>query len=112
LKRLIPFFFTSAPNSAEVLAIYACADVFTIPASLAGTQVVMLASGAPPAADFVIDVRHNNASIGTITIHSAGTVTLAGAGVTTAIGDTISVHAPAGISAAILNWSFNIVGVF
>jgi hypothetical protein len=111
LIRPIPFFFTNAPNASELLAIYACADVFTIPGSLAGTQAKKQASGANPLADFVLDVRKNNVSIGTITIHSDGSVTLAGAGTTTAIGDVISVHAPSSISAAILNWGFNIVGV-
>jgi hypothetical protein len=111
LLRLIPFFFTTAPNSSEIMAIYAVADVFTIPASLAGTQVKMQPLGAPPAADCIFDVRNNNVSIGSITIHNSGGVTLAGAGCTTAAGDVISVHAPSTVQSAMLNWAINLVGV-
>jgi hypothetical protein len=111
LLRVIPFWFGTAPNSNEIIAMYACADIFTIPANLAGSQVVMLASGSPPGADMIFDVRKNNVSIGSVTIQSGGTVVLAGTGTTTAAGDIISFHAPATVQPAILNWAINIVGV-
>lgn len=109
-KRLIPFFFTTAPAASEVMAIYVCTDIFTIAANLAGTQVKKQTSGANPAADLVFTVYQNSTSIGTITIHSDGSVTLAGAGCTTAIGDVISVVAPATPQTAALNWAINLVG--
>jgi hypothetical protein len=62
------------------MAIYACADVFTIPASLAGTQVKMLARAALRPPTCIFDVRNNNVSIGSITIQSSGTVVFAGTG--------------------------------
>ncbi len=111
LIRLIPFFFTTKPTASEVLAIYVCADDFAIPVALAGTTVAKGPGGANPGGDYIITVKKAGVSIGTITLHADGSYTLAGAGASTAIGDVISVHAPAGVDALILNWAINILGV-
>lgn len=112
LLRLIPFFFTATPSSGELLAIYPCVEAFTFPANLAGSQVKKyIGSGANPSADFEIDVRKNNVSFATITIHPDGSVTLLGAATTTAAADVVTVHAPAGVDATIRNWALNLLGV-
>lgn len=108
--RLIAAFFTTTPSASEVLALYVAADAFTLPANLAGTQVVV---GTNPAATFAIDVQKNGASIATISIATSGTVTLSTAGGTAkaiAAGDVIKLVAPLTPDTTIANAAINLKG--
>lgn len=110
LLRTIAFFFTTAPTSSEVLALYVAVDAFTIPANMSGTQVKV---GTNATATFAIDVQRNGVSIGTISIATSGVATLtttSGTSKAIAIGDVLKFVAPSATDATIANVAVNVKG--
>lgn len=91
--------FEEVPTASYVIARHVVVDVFTLAANMAGC-VAKIATN--PTASFVVDLRKNGVSFGSITISTAGAMTFAttsGAAVNFAVGDVITALAPATVDA-------------
>lgn len=109
LVRPIPFFFTTAPTASEVLAIYVSAEAMTLADDFAGSSARV---GTNPTSSFVLTVKKNGSSVGTITISTAGAIAFATTGTTVplAAGDYLTVEAPSTPDATIANVAINLKG--
>lgn len=93
--RPIPLFFTTTPTTSEVLAIYMVVESMTLAANFANAATYV---GTNPTSSFVLTVKKNGSSVGTVTIATNGAVTLAtsgGTAVSLASGDRLTLEAPA-----------------
>lgn len=106
----VPFGFGVAPTASQTLLVHTFAQTVNFAANLAGSVGT---AGTNPAADFLIDVRKNGASVGTITVAAAGGTTFAtagGAAVAFAAGDRLKCVAPAGVDATIADVGITLNG--
>lgn len=108
--RPISWFFTSAPTSSEVLAIYVAAEAITLADDFAGSVGTC---GTNPTATFTLTVRKNGSSVGTIAISTSGvfTFTTTGGAVTLAAGDVLRIVAPSGVDGTVANVAATLRGI-
>lgn len=100
----LPFFFTSPPLANEVLGMIVADVAFFIPKNFGGDQYVSV--GNNPTATFVINVKKNDVTIGTLSINTVGVVTrstIVGANLFVAKGDVISFVAQSATDATLAN---------
>jgi hypothetical protein len=109
--RVIPCWFANSQSGNEVMAVYTAVDSFVLPINLPGTEVKKdTVVGANPIADYILTVRVNNVTIGTITIQSTGVVVISTSATTVNIGDLVTIIGPASTDSAIAYWAINILG--
>ena len=108
--RPIGWFFTSAPLTSEVLALYTAAESITLADDFAGSQGDV---GTNPAATFTMTVQKNGSTVGTVAISTGGVFTFATTGTTVSLvaGDQLKIVAPAGVDASVANVSVTLKGV-
>ena len=108
--RPIPLFFTTTPTASEILLIYLATEDIAIAANFGGAATYV---GTNPAASFVLTVKKNGSSIGTVTIATNGAVTLAtsgGAAQSLTSGDRLTVEAPATPDSTVANVGITLKG--
>ncbi len=95
----VGFFFTTAPLSLEVLLLHVFTDAVTFADDFAGARGD---AGTDPAATFVLDVRKNGASVGSISVSTSGVFTFSttGSSVSFAAGDRMSIVGPSTVGSA------------
>lgn len=104
-------FAVAAPAAGEILLLHVATDSFTIAANMVGCKVAI---GANPTATFVVLVKKNGATIGTISISTAGVITMTtpgGAAETVDPGDVVAIVAPASADATIASLVITLRGV-
>lgn len=103
-------FSAEAPTTGMVLLDWLFVEPTTLFDDFAGSRASV---GTNPAASFVIDVRKNGASVGTITISTGGTATFAttGGSVSFAVGDLLTLVCPTTVDAAIARLRVTFKGV-
>lgn len=102
--------FIETPTAAQVIDLIVTGREISLPANFAGS---VGNTGVNPSASFVLDVRDDGVSIGTITVSTAGALTFATAGgtaKTVAAGSVITVVAPASVDATIENLNITLLG--
>lgn len=104
----IPFGFGTGPSASEILLIHVFAEAISLPANFAGFVRYV---GTNPTGSYVLTLKKNGTSIGTLTIGTDGTVTGSTTGaVTFAVGDALTVTAPASTDATLANCGFTLKG--
>lgn len=108
--RPIPLFFTTTPQASEILAIYMVVEAMTLAANFAGAATYV---GTNPGSSFVLTVKKNGSSVGTVTISTLGVFTLAtsgGTAVSLAAGDRLTLEGPAVADASVANVGLTLKG--
>jgi VCBS repeat-containing protein len=114
LPRYIGCSFPGGPPTAtQLLDFFVIPFAGTLPANMAGSYGKISSSGTNPTSSFVITVKQNGSSIGTITINTSGVYTFAtsgGTAVTLAAGDLIEFFGPGtpDATAANLVWTIKV----
>lgn len=82
------------PTASEVLIVHAIAENLAFPANFSGSRG---SCGINPTASFVLTLKKNGTTIGTITISTTGTFTFSTSGTAVSLvpGDVLTLHAPA-----------------
>lgn len=106
----IGFFFTTTPLVSEKLLIHVIANATTLPANFS-TSVSSV--GINPTSSFVLTVKKNGSTVGTITISTLGAVTFAttgGTSVPLVAGDVVEVDGPGVADATVANVAITLIG--
>jgi len=103
------FFFTSTPITNEVLFLHTAVAGFTLEDDFAGAVADV---GTNPAASFVMTVKLNGSSVGTITVSTGGSITFSTTGGTVSVstGDLISISGPSTADTTIANFCATFTG--
>lgn len=108
---IVPFEHLSAiPITLEVMGLHSFDVAVTFPINFAGSTGVALTN---PTASFVITVKKNGSTVGTVTIGTGGVFTFATSGSATvafAINDYMHLLAPAGTDATLMNLTLSFLG--
>lgn len=109
LLRPISFFFTSTPTASEVLLIYVACETITFDDEFLNSTCSV---GTNPSSAYVLTIKKNGTSVGTLTISTGGTRTFTTTGTTVvlAAGDRLTVEAPAVADTTIANVSISLKG--
>jgi hypothetical protein len=103
------FGFTAAPTSAQVIDTVQVVRELTLPANMTGSIAKV---GTNPTATFVLDLRDDGVSIGTISISTSGVATFtttSGTEKTIAVGSQLTLIAPASVDATVANMSMTLL---
>lgn len=102
--------FTTTPTSSQVLDTVMVGRALTIPANMSGSIGQI---GTNPTGSFVIDVKDDGTTIGTITVSTGGSFTFAttsGTGKTVAAGSALTFVAPSSVDATAADAVYTILG--
>lgn len=106
---VVPFGFTSAPTTDEVLLIHVFAETVDFADDWANSADTV---GTNPTASFTLTLQKNGATIGTIVVSTGGAATFATTGGATnfVAGDVLTVLAPTTVDATVANCAFTLKG--
>jgi hypothetical protein len=99
-QYIVSLSYVGTPGAQGTMGVHSVAVACTIPVDFDGATGDVITN---PASDFVIDVKNNGTSVGTITIDSSGVfefLTSGGGTVSLAYGDRLSFHGPSTVGAA------------
>lgn len=107
----VGFFFVATPLVTEILAMHEFADSVTFADDFAGSVCKV---GVNPTATFVIDVKKNGSSIGSISISTLGVATFSttGGAASFVSGDVISFVGPSPVDATVAQCTVTLKGTF